>query len=76
VSATFATFVISDVRFPTSRSLAGADALDADRTTRIRDRQRQYAEQVHRIYAPASSVTGTMLAVDSGMDGLRLRSGK
>lgn len=46
------------------------------RTTRLRDRQRQHGEQVDRIYVPASSVTGTMLAVDSGMDGLRLRSGK
>ena len=45
------------------------------RTTRLRDRQRQHGEQVLDL-RPASWVTGTMLAVDGGMDGLRLRSGK
>ena len=30
VTATFAAFLIRDVRFPTSRSLAGSDALNAD----------------------------------------------
>jgi L-fuconate dehydratase len=30
VSATFANFVVKDVRFPTSRSLAGSDALNTD----------------------------------------------